>query len=168
MKKIFTLFIIVLLITSCFDEEPKYYNSLFFPVKEGLYKNHWIKNEYFYDSIPITIKLESRINYKSLLKEGRFDSINIHNAQLYLNRDIYFLNDTLLHFSNLLNTEHAEIETIMTARSGGFIPDYYIVWINKNLSFDYEKNKGYLTIYFKTKTQYNHIINDSTVIYIGK
>lgn len=168
MNKYIVLLNIILLLNSCFEEEPDFFSSSFYPVTEGSYENQWIKNEYFHDSVPITIRFESRLYYESMVKEGRFDSIMKNNAELYLSRDIYLLNDTIFKSTNLLNTEHADIETIMTERSGGYIPYYYIIWINKNLQIDYKRNKSYLTVYFKTTTQYNNTVNDSTVVYIGE
>ena len=163
MKRLF-LILFVFTFYSCEKEkEPKYYHSRFYPVVKGEYI--WSKNEIF-DSIPISIRLESRIDYDDPVYEGRFEPIDKGSAILSLDKDIYILSDTIKKNTNLLKYDFVEIETYKVERSGGYIADSYILWLNKNDNSDFYKNKGYYTVYFSTKTENNYQINDSTVILI--
>lgn len=158
---------LIFFLLSCDDKEPKFYHCRIYPVIQGDYENDWLKNEYFYNSTPVTIKIESRIDYEDATWEGRFDSIFKWSAELYIDRDLKLISDTIPKFTNLFNTTIAKFETKYVSRSGGIIPSYYIIWINENLELDYGQNEGYCTIYFKARTEHNNIINDSTVVYIG-
>lgn len=165
MKKIFLLLLFGFILFSCEKEkEPKYYHSRLYPVVKGEYT--WIKNEIF-NNIPISIRLESRIDYDDAIYEGRFEPIDKVGAVLSLDRDIYILSDTIRKNTNLLKYDFVEIETYQVERSGGHVDDSYILWLNKDDNTDFYVNKGYFTLYFSTKTEHNYQINDSTVIRIN-
>lgn len=148
--------------TSCFNVfDIKSFKSSFYPVEKTKYD--WINNEFFKDK-PISIQLKSHIDHNGIWQE--FEPINLETANLYLDRDVFIFNDTIKKFSNLLNTDHAEIELIEAMLNGKPYGDSYIVWINKSNIIDYQRNKGYLTIYFSVSTENNYSIKDSTVIQI--
>ncbi len=170
MKPIIFCFLgIILLFTACFNDEPIYFRSKFYPVVKIENNQQYVfrKGAHFHQSTPITIILDSRIDYKNENWEGKFDLVKQETALLKFDRDIILSNETIPKYFNLLETNHAEIETIMGTLNGNPIPKLYIIWINKNLEIDYEFNKGYHTIYFKARTEHNNIINDSTIVYIG-
>lgn len=166
---IFCFWGIITLLSACFNDEPIYFRSKFYPVvtvgSNQQYQHR--KSAHFHPSTPITIILDSRIDYKNENWEGKFDLIKQETALLRFDRDIILTNETIPKYSNLLETNYAEIETLMGSLNGEPRPLYYIIWINKNFEIDYELNKGYHTIYFKARTEQNNIINDSTIIYIG-
>jgi len=161
-KQSIWIFLFYLFLVSCNNEEPKYYHSQFFPIKQ--LKNEWVKNEFFTNGTPITIRLESRIDYDHPGWVGRFEPINTVDASLLIGSDIYMKNDTIKKYTNLIESGMAEVQACETGMSGEY---NYIIWINKNLKIDYTKNKGYFTIYFKTSTTvHNYSINDSTLVFV--
>ena len=161
-KQSIWIFLISLFLVSCNNEEPKYYRTQFYPVKQ--INNEWVKNEFFTNGTPITIGLRSRIDYDNPSWVGRFEPIDTVNASLLIGSDIYLGNDTIKKFTNLIKSGMARVEKGDTL---GSEVCNYIIWINKNLKIDYTKNKGYFTIYFKTSTSvHNYSINDSTVVFI--
>lgn len=148
--------------TSCEEKEPIIYNSRLYPVQKGPFL--WEK-ESFFIGIPITLKLESRLDFDDPIYEGIFEGIKVETATLYANKEVYWENEIIEKESNLLSFEFAEIQTYQVERSGGYINDSYIIWINKNNSSKFSKNSGYYTFYFQAVTQNNHTINDSTVVF---
>ena len=163
MKNSLLLLLFIIIFFSCKQKEPKYYHSRLYPVIKGEYI--WYNNEIF-DNIPISIRLESRIDFDDPIYEGHFEPIIKENAILTLDKDIYILSDTIKKQTNLLDYDFVEIETYQVARSGGYIDDSYILWLNKNNDPYFYVNKGYFTVYFSTTTENNYNINDSTVIKI--
>ena len=166
MKKYFVLFCFSLVLFGFKKIEYTYYHSRLYPVKH-LEPQRWKKAAHF-DNIPISILLESRIDVEDRpsIYQGRFEHINIKTANLSFDKDIVILGNTFQSGSNLLETQYASVEIIKTTLNGQPIPDYYVLWINKENIADFYANKGYYTVYFKARTGNNYEINDSTVIYI--
>ncbi len=124
------------------------------------------KTEHF-DNIPISILLESRTDVEDgpSIYQGKFEYIIDNTTDLSLDKDIVILGNTFRSGSNLLETQHANIQLVDTDLDGKSIPKYYVLWINKENISDFYTNKGYYTVYFKARTDNNYAINDSTVIY---
>ncbi len=166
MKTYIYLFCFSFLLFGCEKIEYTYYHSQLYPV-EHKGPQWWGKTEHF-DNIPISLLLESRIDVEDGLSiyQGKFEHIIDNTADLSFDKDIVVLGNTFRSGSNLLETEHANIELVDTNLDGKSIPKYYVLWINKENISDFYTNKGYYTVYFKARTDNNYAINDSTVIYI--
>ena len=166
MKKYIFLFCFSFLLFGCEKIEYTYYHSRLYPVKH-LGPKWWEKTAHF-DNIPISILLESRIEVEDgpSIYQGKFEHIIINTADLSFDKNIVILGNTFQSGSNLLETQHANIELVNATLNGKSIPDYYVLWISKENISDFYTNKGYYTVYFKARTVSNYAINDSTVIYI--
>jgi len=168
MKKLLYLFLISLIQVSCL-KEPEFHHSKLYPVIQSESNPRvWNNNEIF-DDIPISIRLESRIDCEEHgnTAEGIFDAIKFEATMLTLDKDIYYLNDTIRKGENLLDHDIAEIETLEVTRGSGMTPHSYIFWINKLNDLDfYNINTNFFTIYVSSTTEDKYMINDSTVIKI--
>ena len=165
MKKyiLFAYFSIVMF--GCSEPDYKYFHSQLYSVRQvNQSQRIWFEETAFFKDIPISIKLENRIDVEDYrtIYQGRFEYIINSTAILSFDKDIVFLNTTFQAGTNLLETQYASIELFKT----GNYPNYYILWINKENSPNFYTSKGYYTVYFKAKTENNYNINDSTVICI--
>jgi len=159
------LLLISFFILACEEEkeEPKYFNSKFYPVNKLKYG--WEKDEFF-SNHQVSLRLESRIDFEEWYTEGRFEPILENTAEIFINRDLIVGNDTIKKKNNLLQKGVAEINLYKVPRNGDSVPDSYIFWINKKRLQDFSLNKGYFTVNFKAITQNSYLINDSIIIYI--
>ncbi len=164
MKPITLIFLFCCLFACSKDEEePKYFNSKFYAVHKTTYS--W-EEGYFFTNQPITAKLESRIDFEDKSKQGRFEPLIENTVQVYLDRDLFVNNDTILSGSNLLSSDVAEIELQKVSLNNEMIPDSYIIWINRQNQFNYSLNKGYYTVYVNAMTKNQNQIQDSTTVFV--
>jgi hypothetical protein len=145
------------------EEEPKYFNSKFYAVHQTTYS--W-EQGYFFTNQPITAKLESRIDFEDRSRQGRFEPLMENTAQVYLDRDLFVDNDTILSGSNLLLSGVAEIELQKVPLNNEVIPDSYIIWINRQNQFSYNLNNEYYTVYLNAMTQNQNQIQDSIIVFV--
>ena len=165
MNKFIFLLCFSFVLSGCEKAEYKYYHSRLYPVKNG---NKYGEKNAFFKDVPISICLESRVDEEDYpsSSQGRFEYAIVNSADLSFDRDIVILGNTLQSGSNLLKTQYASIELVNTTLNGKPIPDYYVLWVNKENITDFYTNKGYYTVYFKAITERNYQINDSTVIFV--
>ena len=159
---LFKLLIITLLF-SCQTGEPEDYEYKLYPVIKGEFS---FFEESVFTGIPPGIKLESRILYEDRDIEGEFELINVNDLRISFDRSVYLNSNEIEAKTNVNGQNFIDIELIEIERSGGIVPDFYVIWINKELNSNFDSNIGYYTLYIEGTTMNNFEIIDSTVFKI--
>lgn len=159
-KYLFSLIILILI--SCSSDLDEY-EIQFFPVVKGEFD---FFDQNIFTNEPIALKLESRIMYEDRAIEGQFENIILEDLNVYSDRSIIYENQTIEPLTNLNEQPFTEIELINTELNSNTIPDFYIIWLNKELETEFLANNGYFTIYIEGTTENNYEVKDSTLIKI--
>lgn len=163
MKYLLAAFFLSVVCVSCEVSPPQDYQVQFYPTVQTQFD--FVEENIFVNQ-PIALRLESRILYEDRGIEGQFEKVRLDELIVYSDKMFIYDTDTFLPMSNLINASFLDVELIETERSGKSVPDFYVIWIDKNETKEFDKNIGYFTTYIEGVTENNYIFQDSTLFKI--
>jgi hypothetical protein len=141
----------------------KYHDFKFYPAIQT--NVGWKKNEHF-TAIPVTLKMESRIQEKNCDAQGMFEEIKNGSLKVWCDQDIQTIDSIIKKDQDLLMADLCKLHVIKAAVSKDSVNDFYILQLDQSLKINRTITKGALTIFITGKFLSNYEIKDSTVVYL--